>query len=234
MFIRQEATKELYQYNGSDIEYNSKYKELDSKHRSIPNSNSYDRSTILPLYYSRTNSINDIEDYYHNKTDKTETKDFSALSGGEITYYDTLKEFRIWNHAKAVPITDKGRLRGNMHYQEDKWKVQINPLNIVQKNESKWGTEDITGATTSLDSTKIPIELGQSPIPEKVIENINRDGTKIPDSSSDRAIVQWKWNESEMREVKIKDKWIKIRVRYSGEKLAVISAIITLYSISYS
>lgn len=235
MFIRQEATKELYQYNGSDIEYDSKYKELDAKHRPIPNSSNYDRSTILPLYYSRTNSINDIEDYYHNKTDKTETKDFAALSGGEVTYYDTLKEFRIWNHAKAVPITDeaKGRLRGNMHYQEDKWKVQINPLNIVQKNEPKWGTEDITGAT-GLDSAKIPIELGQSPIPNEVLESIARKGTNIPDNSSDRAIVQWKWNESEMREAKIKDKWIKIRVRYSGEKLAVISAIITLYSISYS
>jgi len=37
-----------------------------------------------------------------------------------------------------------------------------------------------------------------------------------------------------MREVKIKDKWLKVRVRYKGNKLAIITAIRTLYSISYS
>ena len=63
MYIRQEATKELYQYNGSDILYNPDYKNLESKHRKIevvdPITNiiqlspKYDRSTLLPLYYSR-------------------------------------------------------------------------------------------------------------------------------------------------------------------------------------
>nr|DAU17868.1 MAG TPA: hypothetical protein [Bacteriophage sp.] len=37
-----------------------------------------------------------------------------------------------------------------------------------------------------------------------------------------------------MKEAKMKDKWIKIRIRYTGDKLAIISAINTLYSISYS
>jgi hypothetical protein len=36
-----------------------------------------------------------------------------------------------------------------------------------------------------------------------------------------------------MKEVKLKDKWIKIRVRYKGDKLAIITAVKTLYSISY-
>lgn len=33
MYIRQEATKELYQFNGSDIVYNPDYKTLDSDPR---------------------------------------------------------------------------------------------------------------------------------------------------------------------------------------------------------
>jgi hypothetical protein len=37
-----------------------------------------------------------------------------------------------------------------------------------------------------------------------------------------------------MQDVKLKDKWIKIRIRYTGNKLAIITAIKTLYSISYS
>ena len=36
------------------------------------------------------------------------------------------------------------------------------------------------------------------------------------------------------KETKIRDKWIKIRVRYSGKNLAVIHSLITLYNISYS
>jgi len=36
------------------------------------------------------------------------------------------------------------------------------------------------------------------------------------------------------KETKIRDKWIKIRVRYSGKNLAIIHSLITLYNISYS
>ena len=45
---------------------------------------------------------------------------------------------------------------------------------------------------------------------------------------------EWNWEDSKIQEVKPKDKWIKIRIRYSGKKLAVITAVRTLYSISYS
>jgi hypothetical protein len=36
------------------------------------------------------------------------------------------------------------------------------------------------------------------------------------------------------KEARIRDKWIKIRVRYSGKNLAVIHSLITLYNVSYS
>jgi len=77
----------------------------------------------LPLYYQRRDSINEIEDYYAGTT--APSKDYSALSGGEVIRYDTLNEYHIWNHAKAVDVSDptKGRIRGNMQYKEDKWHV---------------------------------------------------------------------------------------------------------------
>jgi hypothetical protein len=31
-----------------------------------------------------------------------------------------------------------GRLRGNSHYKEDRWDVQIPSINFVQKNEDDW------------------------------------------------------------------------------------------------
>ena len=36
------------------------------------------------------------------------------------------------------------------------------------------------------------------------------------------------------KETKIRDKWIKIRIRYSGKNLAIVHSIATLYNISYS
>lgn len=232
MYIRQEATKELYQYNGSDILFNSDYVNLDSEHRKnykIQNGQkielqSYDKSTLLPLYYQRQDTINEIEDTYRSMT--SINKDYSNLSGGEIIRYNTLDEYHIWNHAKAIDMTDpeKGRLRGNMHYKEDKWYVQINPLNIVQKNESEW--KDLEGNPTN----DIPVELNQNPLPSDVL---TPSLLKVPKGSK-RGYTLWNWKESQMRETKIKDKWIKIRIRYSGKKLAIISAITTLFSISYS
>lgn len=247
MYIRQEATKQLYQYNGCDISYDTDYNKLQSEHRPLRDSegniiqNLYDKSTIMPLYYSRQDTINEIEDTYHQK-DGISTKDFSALSGGEIVQYKNLDEYRIWNHVKAVDMNSKGRLRGNMQYNEDKWLIQINPINLVYKNEPNWDSkeEDLFNRD-NLSPNKVPIELGQSPIPNEVLQKgdltyspndpLEND---IPEESIDRAIVSWEWNESQISEIKPKDKWIKIRVRYTGNKLAVITAIKTLYSISYS
>ena len=256
MYIRQEATKELYQYNGCDITYDHDYTDLTSEHRSLKNSEGkdisgyYDRSTLMPLYYSRQDTINEVEDAYHLKDD-VPTKDFSALAGGEIVHYKTLDEYRIWNHAKAVDMQTKGRLRGNMQYNEDQWLVQINPINLVYKNEKDWTdinqdliTEYNPNGTIKNSrklSNKIPIELGQSPIPDQVLEKgdiiydwDNPTESDIPENSLDRAIVSWGNLETKNEEVKLKDKWIKIRIRYTGNKLAVITAIKTLYSISYS
>ena len=255
MYIRQEATKELYQYNGCDVTYDHEYSDLDSEHRPLLDSDGneipgfYDRSTLMPLYYSRQDTINEIEDSYHLKDD-IPTKDFSALAGGEIVHYKTLDEYRIWNHAKAVDMQNNGRLRGNMQYNEDKWLVQINPINIVYKNEKDWTDVDQDLITEYLPngtkksrelSDKVPIELGQSPIPNQVLEKSDityewDDPTKsdIPKDSLDRAIVSWNQKEVQREEAKLKDKWIKVRIRYTGTKLAVITAIRTLYSISYS
>ena len=43
-----------------------------------------------------------------------------------------------------------------------------------------------------------------------------------------------RWKISERKEVNVKDKFIKIKVRYTGNELAIISAIKTLYRISYA
>jgi len=36
------------------------------------------------------------------------------------------------------------------------------------------------------------------------------------------------------KEARIRDKWMKVRIRYSGKNLAIIHSLVTLYNISYS
>jgi hypothetical protein len=242
MYIRQEATKDFYQYNGSDILYNRNFLDLRGKQRDIlrnwkPTGQKV-KSTMFPLYYARVDTFNEIEDYYKGKT--APNKDYVNLSGSEIVYNEKLDEFRVWTHAKAADIKDPriGRLRGNMNYQGDVWNIQINPIIFVQRNEPAWNTAKLTKETID----KVPISVGNSPIPndlkgfditsETPVEDyMPQDLIDLGYGPEDIDTSDW-W--SGRKEARLRDKYIKIRVRYTGEELAIITALKTLYIISYA
>lgn len=242
MYIRQEATKDFYQYNGSDILYNRNFLDLRGKQRDIlrnwkPTGQKV-KSTMFPLYYARVDTFNEIEDYYKGKT--APNKDYVNLSGSEIVYNEKLDEFRVWTHAKAADIKDPriGRLRGNMNYQGDVWNIQINPIIFVQRNEPAWNTAKLTKETID----KVPISVGNSPIPndlkgfditsETPVEDyMPQDLINLGYGPEDIDTSDW-W--SGRKEARLRDKYIKIRVRYTGEELAIITALKTLYTISYA
>ena len=242
MYIRQEATKDFYQYNGSDILYNRNFLDLRGKQRDIlrnwkPTGQKV-KSTMFPLYYARVDTFNEIEDYYKGKT--APNKDYVNLSGSEIVYNEKLDEFRVWTHAKAADIKDPriGRLRGNMNYQGDVWNIQINPIIFVQRNEPAWNTAKLTKETID----KVPISVGNSPIPndlkgfditsETPVEDyMPQDLIDLGYGPEDIDTSDW-W--SGRKEARLRDKYIKIRVRYTGEELAIITALRTLYTISYA
>lgn len=242
MYIRQEATKDFYQYNGSDILYNRNFLDLRGKQRDIlrnwkPTGQKV-KSTMFPLYYARVDTFNEIEDYYKGKT--APNKDYVNLSGSEIVYNEKLDEFRVWTHAKAADIKDPriGRLRGNMNYQGDVWNIQINPIIFVQRNEPAWNTAKLTKETID----KVPISVGNSPIPndlkgfditsETPVEDyMPQDLIDLGYGPEDIDTSDW-W--SGRKEARLRDKYIKIRVRYTGEELTIITALKTLYTISYA
>lgn len=242
MYIRQEATKDFYQYNGSDILYNRNFLDLRGKQRDIlrnwkPTGQKV-KSTMFPLYYARVDTFNEIEDYYKGKT--APNKDYVNLSGSEIVYNEKLDEFRVWTHAKAADIKDPriGRLRGNMNYQGDVWNIQINPIIFVQRNEPAWNTAKLTKETID----KVPISVGNSPIPNDLKgfditsetpaeDYMPQDLIDLGYGPEDIDTSDW-W--SGRKEARLRDKYIKIRVRYTGEELAIITALKTLYTISYA
>jgi hypothetical protein len=136
-------------------------------------------------------------------------------------------------------------LNGNMNYQEDKWDVQIPSIHFWQKNEKAWTTHP-TGSTVSYP----PLNLVNNPLPESMrVLNITSDSDipielrNLGYSLSANSFDTTKWYgisgevsaaQQDSYETRIRDKYLKIKIRYSGEKLAVITSIGTIFTISYA
>lgn len=219
MFVRQEYTKALYQNNGSDITYNKESLNMVPSQRYIEGTaDKKDKSTLFPLYYYRQDTINEIEDSYIRLKNANSLWDYDYrhLAGAEIVHYPTLNEFRIQNHAEAVDITKGGRLRGNMQYLLDKWNIQINPINIVQKNETSWD--------------KIPLVVSKL-VPNDLI-NKRISNNDIPKELKELGYVvdnidTTSWGNR--KEALLKDKFMKVKIRYEGDKLVIIGGVRTLF-----
>ena len=264
MYFRQEALKALWQYNGADIVYDRNFLKVQPKQQP--------KSADLPhRYYTRQNTINDVEDYYISVT-YPQGYDYRHLSGGEVIYYPNRQEYRIWNHAKAIDIDDlssedtRSIIAANCQYLEDRWKVTINPILVCYKNE--YSRQVLGGPliqplnTNWKDSVRgdklPPFAIKNSPIPDKILEqggfafpnpetgdgkdnalfNLYKDPYQSVDLTNwlnDVGIYRTDFGEAQNRkELDLKDKFIKIRIRYSGEELAIIDCLNTIYRISYS
>lgn len=267
MYFRQEAMKALWQYNGADISYDRNF--LKVQPRQQPKSADFPHK-----YYTRQDTINEIEDYYIHVT-YPEGHDYKHLSGAEVVYYPNRQEYRIWNHAMAVDIDDLSQddsrsiISANCQYLEDRWKVTINPILVCYKNEYRSGLSDSTWAYAKDSFQRLPtLPIYNSPIPDQVLSaggidfpgndqvhpewgednalynlydlsGYNSEGDWKPldltNWLDDVSIYRYNFGEAQNRkELDVKDKFLKIRIRYSGEELAVIDFLNTVYRISYS
>lgn len=273
MYFRQEAMKALWQYNGADISYDRNF--LKVQPRQQP------KSADLPhKYYTRQDTINEIEDYYIHVT-YPESHDYRHLSGAEVVYYPNRQEYRIWNHAMAVSLDDLSQddsrsiIAANCQYLEDRWKVTINPILVCYKNEyqNKFSGPLIQPKNSTWpqarNSSQLlpPFSIYNSPIPDQVLAAgaIDFPGNDLvhPEWGQDNALYNlydlsrygngswspldltnwlddvniYKYNFGEAqnrKELDVKDKFLKVRIRYSGEELAIIDFLNTVYRISYS
>lgn len=211
MWYRQELTKNTYQKLGSDITYDHLYN--DSK-RGVT-LQQYPKSTIFPLYYNRLDSVNEIEDYYHSMRSPSD-RDYSRLSGSEIIRYEDLNQYNISTHVKNLPIPKYGIIKGNSYYQEDEWYIQIPSINIAQKNETTW-----KDGKPPIVLNWIPNDLDKTEISDEDLPNTYNLGNV--DTTG------WTYRQ----QIPMKDKYIKIKVRYTGNDLAIITGILTTYRLSY-
>lgn len=210
MYKRQELTKKLYHdILGSNISYDNNVFNLNAEH-SI-------KSSMFPLYYIREDIVNQVYDVYRQLT--YPGYDYNALAGCEIVYYPDLNEFRLCNHVKAVDVS-QGILRGNMRYLEDLWRIQITPISILYKNEQWHGG-------------KVPIAIATIKTNEQLNSSFdeNQLSQAFTDYTADDITY---WDISKRQEIKIKDKYAKIKIRYKGDELATIYHVKTLFTISYA
>lgn len=274
MYFRQEAMKALWQYNGADISYNRNFLKIQPRQQA--------KSADFPhKYYTRQDTVNEIEDYYIHIT-YPPTHDYRHLSGAEVVYYPNRQEYRVWNHTMAVSLDDldqndsRSIISANCQYLEDRWKVTINPILVCYKNEytqkfagSLIQPNNSTWARAQGSNQLLPtLPIYNSPIPDQVLAagDISFPGNDItnPEQGRENALFNvydlssyndkggWKpldlsnWlndvniykynfgDAQNRKEIDIRDKFVKIRVRYSGEELAVIDFLNTIYRVSYA
>ena len=129
-----------------------------------------------------------------------------------------------------------------MWYVEDKWFVQIPALYIVQKNEADWrlGDKEYIGTDGQTHRVELPpLSVGNSPIPNDMLNtNITEDDfpeelKRLGYGVRDIDISEWTTNyinDANMRDgTRLRDKYCRIRIRYTGEKLVIIQAIKTIF-----
>ena len=125
-----------------------------------------------------------------------------------------------------------GRIKGNSEYKEDKWYVQIPSITFMQKNESNWTKPPII-----INSNELPYDIQRSQVNSSTLpEGYTLDAIKVLPNTYDRgdAYPPTYGGWTARKETKIRDKYMRVRIRYKGNDLAVISAIKTIYTESYA
>ena len=138
---------------------------------------------------------------------------------------NVLENFPIERVIKLC-IDKVGYLRGNSRYLEGQWQIQIPTITLMQKNEDNYWNEN-QNWTNGVPPIVINPSISADDLTEYTI-----DKTGLPNTYSlgDIRTTGWTFR----KESNIRDKYCKVKIRYSGEKLAVISAVITTFTLSYA
>ena len=204
MYYRQEATRELMKQQGSEIEYDDKYSNTELQKQN--------KSFVFPEYYKKEKPEYYMYEIYKQLT--SDGKNYDNLSGAEVTHNKSTDQYNISIHVKNTPIDKENRIRGNSQYKENQWDIQIPSIVFNEKNEKEWEKPPIV----------LPESTDQYNIKSTNIEKLP-EGYTVENIDT---IDTW----SERKEAKIRDKYIKIKIRYSGKQLATIYSILTIYQMS--
>ena len=259
MYFRQEALKALYQYNGYDIEYNSNFLDIEPKqhNKSADLPKYYSRWDSTNHIYDSYKRFSAPIGFNYDHLSGAEIVYYPTRN--EFRVWNHVQAIDVDSLSQDVATSV---IKANCRYLEDKWLVSINPIVVTYKNEmnksavrggdSVFAKDDVgvykySTWVNGMKGNKLPpINIQGTKLEEKLEGNIEFPGDGL---GKDNALYglydlhDWKqgsWKpidptvNKDRRETDVRGKFMKVRIRYSGEELAIIDFLNTIYQISYA
>ena len=262
MYFRQEALKALYQYNGYDIEYNPNFLEVEPKqhNRSADLPKYYSRWDGVNEIYDSYKRFSAPIGFNYDHLAGAEIvyyptrNEFRVWNHAQAIDVDTLSSELATSVIKANCryLEDKWLVTVNpivVTYKNevDKARAAADGKSMFSKNAS--GVYTYSTWVDGANGVKLPPILIQgTKLQEKLGNNI-----EFPDpdtgTGKDNALCglydlkpwsdgDWRpidpTKNKDRRETDVRGKFMKVRIRYSGEELAIIDFLNTIYQISFA
>ena len=260
MYFRQEALKALYQYNGYDIEYNPNFLTIDPKqhNRSADLPKYYSRWDGVNEIYDSYKRFSAPLGFNYDHLAGAEVVYYPTRN--EFRIWNHVEAIDVDSLSQDIATSV---IKANCRYLEDKWLVSINPIIVTYKNEidksrvesgQSMFSKDVFGVykysswvNNADGSAKLPpINIRGTKLEESLGSNIEfPEGENGKDNALYGLYDLSAWNQGQWRpidptlnkdrrETNVRGKFMKVRIRYSGEELAIIDFLNTIYQISFA
>ena len=264
MYFRQEALKALYQYNGYDIEYNPNFLEIEPKqhNRSADFPKYYSRwNTINSIYDSyKRFSLPEGSGFNYDHLAGAEIvyyptrNEFRVWNHAEAIDVDSLSQELATSVIKANCryLEDKWLVSINpivVTYKNEIDKSKVEPGTSMFSKDvygvykySSWvkGRDGSLLPPINIQGTKMQENLGNNIQFPDITSGIGKENALygLYDltewNKGDWAPIDPTKKNTERRETDVRGKFMKVRIRYSGEELAIIDFLNTIYQISFA
>ena len=264
MYFRQEALKALYQYNGYNIEYDPNFLKIEPKQHNksadLPKyysrwdsiNNIYDsyKRFSAPMGFNYDHLAGAEIVYYPTRNE------FRIWNHTEAIDMDSLNQDLATSVIKANCryLEDKWLVNINpivVTYKNEINKKDVPPGRSIFSKDA-YGIYDYSSWVKANNSNALlpPINIQGTKLEEKLGTTIQYPGdASDSNGGKDNALYGLydleKWNKGEWspidptknkerRETDVRGKFMKVRIRYSGEELAIIDFLNTIYQISFA
>ena len=258
MYFRQEALKALYQYNGYDIEYNPNFLNIEPKqnNRSAIFPQYYSRWDTINEIYDSYKRFSAPMGFNYDHLAGAEIVYYPTRNEFRVWNHAEAIDMDALSQDTATSV-----IKANCRYLEDKWLVSINPIIVTYKNEidkskvepntsmflKEAGVYKYSTWVKGTNGSKLPpINIHGTKMEENLGNNIKfPEGNNGKDNALYGLYDLSDWNKGDWRpidpvknkdrrETDVRGKFMKVRIRYSGEDLAIIDFLNTIYQISFA
>ena len=264
MYFRQEALKALYQYNGYNIEYNPNFLKIEPKqhNKSADLPKYYSRWDSINNIYDSYKRFSEPMGFNYDHLAGAEIvyyptrHEFRIWNHAEAIDMDSLDQNLATSVIKANCRYLEDKWLVNINPIVVTYKNEINkrdiPLGRSIFSKDAYGIYDYSSWVKANNSNALlpPINIQGTKLEEKLGTSIQYPGdASDPNGGKDNALYGLynleKWNKGdwspidptknkERRETDVRGKFMKVRIRYSGEELAIIDFLNTIYQISFA